>query len=59
VTGFAVKAENVGDFGRELLDQAEPVRTKHEDETKIEAVRCIKHYVARDVFALLPEVAAG
>jgi hypothetical protein len=59
VTGFDAKAENGGDFGRERLDRKGASQDQHEDKTKIEAVRCIKHHVARDVFALLPEVAAG
>jgi transposase len=34
-------------------------RRVSQGKTKIEAVRCIKRYVAREVYALLPQIAAG
>ena len=34
-------------------------RRVSEGKTKIEAVRCIKRYLAREVFAALPQTAAG
>ena len=34
-------------------------RRVSEGKTKIEAVRCIKRYIAREVFAALPQLAAG
>ena len=34
-------------------------RRVSEGKTKIEAVRCINRYIAREVFAALPQTAAG
>ena len=34
-------------------------RRVSEGRTKIEAIRCIKRYIAREVFAALPQTAAG
>ncbi|MDQ1629641.1 MAG: hypothetical protein QOI54_3385, partial [Actinomycetota bacterium] len=34
-------------------------RRVSEGRTKIEVIRCIKRYIAREVFAALPQTAAG
>jgi hypothetical protein len=34
-------------------------RRTSEGKTKIEAIRCIKRYIAREIFAALPRAAAG
>ena len=34
-------------------------RRTAEGKTKTEAIRCIKRYIAREVFAVLPHTAAG
>jgi len=34
-------------------------RRTREGKTKTEAIRCIKRYIAREVFAALPQTAAG
>ena len=47
---------------RLATDPAHPrlPRTSHQEgKTKTEAIRCIKRYIAREVFAALPQTAAG